>query len=182
MRNLSVEMDRKIEAEKDARRQRTAEEILDALKASGMSRKEFALKMGRQPSEVTKRLSGRHNFTLDLLAEISVVLSCPISGAKDITVPMQSVDGYGVKDSAHCLQDSNCMIENIDLPQTTISALIDKAGKAGMSLREYVRTLLAEKAAEKSVSAYDFCGIWPHDAPDVEEIRSLRMHNTLKEL
>ena len=84
-------MDRKIEAEKDARRQRTAEEILDALKASGMSRKEFALKMGRQPSEVTKWLSGRHNFTLDLLAEISVVLSCPISGAKDITVPMQSV-------------------------------------------------------------------------------------------
>ena len=130
-------MDRKIEAEKDARRQRTAEEILDALKASGMSRKEFALKMGRQPSEVTKWLSGRHNFTLDLLAEISVVLSCPISGAKDITVPMQSVDGYGVKDSAHCLQDSNCMIENIDLPQTTISALIDKAGKAGVSLREF---------------------------------------------
>lgn len=175
-------MDMNFEAEKEARRQRTAEEILDALKASGMNRKEFALKMGRQPSEVTKWLSGKHNFTSDLLAEISVVLSSPISGARDITVPMQSVDGYGLNDRAHYLHDSNCMIGNIVLPQETVSALIEKAGKAGMSLREYVRTLLAEKAAEKSVSAYDFCGIWNEEAPDVEQIRSLRMHNAVKEL
>lgn len=63
------EMKRTVEAEILARRKRTAEEILDALTASGMSRKEFALKMGRQPSEVTKWLSGKHNFTSDLLAE-----------------------------------------------------------------------------------------------------------------
>ncbi|MGN1220580.1 MAG: multiprotein-bridging factor 1 family protein, partial [Candidatus Cryptobacteroides sp.] len=146
-------MNRKIEAEKDARRQRTAEEILDALKASGMSRKEFALKMGRQPSEVTKWLSGKHNFTSDLLAEISVVLSSPISGARDITIPMHCVDGYELNDSAHSLHDSGYMIDNIDLPTDIVTALIDKAGNAGMSLREYVRALLAEKAAEKSVSA-----------------------------
>ena len=120
-------MDMNFEAEKEARRQRTAEEILDALKASGMNRKEFALKMGRQPREVTKWLSGKHNFTSDLLAEISVVLSCPISGARDITVTMQSVEGYGLNDKAHYLHDSYCVIGNIDLPQETVSALIEKA-------------------------------------------------------
>ncbi|MGM9790914.1 MAG: hypothetical protein ACI3Y4_00755 [Candidatus Cryptobacteroides sp.] len=42
-------MKRTVEAEILARRKRTAEEILDALTASGMSRKEFALKMGANP-------------------------------------------------------------------------------------------------------------------------------------
>lgn len=175
-------MNRTIEAEKAARRQRTAEEILDALKASGMSRKEFAMKMGRQPSEVTKWLSGNHNFTSDLLAEISIALSCPISGAREITLPMQSVDGYKSYDSMECLHDSDCLIGNIDLPADTVSALIEKAGNSGMSLREYIRKLLCAKAEEKTISAYDFCGIWSESGPDVEEIYSMRVQNTVKEL
>ena len=61
-------------AYKKVRRKRTSEEIADALAASGYSKKEFAMKMHRQPSEVTKWLSGSHNFTIELLAEISFVL------------------------------------------------------------------------------------------------------------
>lgn len=172
-------MDKRIELEKSVRRRRIAEEISDALRASGMSRKEFANKMGRHPSEVTKWLSGDHNFTSDLLAEISAVLLCPISGAKERLYPRKDYEG---KDSNNCLRDPMWTIGTIDLPEETLLALIAKANDAGMSLREYVRRLLCAKAAERSVTAYDFKGIWSYDGPDVEEIRSFRGFNSIKEL
>ncbi|MGN1233627.1 MAG: multiprotein-bridging factor 1 family protein [Candidatus Cryptobacteroides sp.] len=175
-------MDTRIDTEKAARRKRTAEEILDAMKASGLSRKEFAMKMGRQPSEVTKWLSGTHNFTSDLLAEISLVLGCPISGAEDKIYARQCVDGYAAPDSDNVVQEPEYTLRNIDLPEETVTVLISKAGNAGLSLREYVRQLLCRKAAEKSVSAHDFCGIWSEECPDIDEIRSFRQHNTIKEL
>ena len=175
-------MKRTVEAEILARRKRTAEEILDALTASGMSRKEFALKMGRQPSEVTKWLSGKHNFTSDLLAEISAVLSCPISGAEDRVQMLSGVKGYGSRPAGSPLREPDCLIGGIELPADTTMALMGKAKDAGVSLREYIRTLLCEKAAEKPVSAFDFNGIWAAEGPDIDEIRSLRTHNTIKEL
>ena len=83
----------KIEKEKMARRRRIAEEMAQAMLEMGFSRKEFAMKMHRQPSEVTRWLSGNHNFTSDLLAEMSVVLSRPISGAEDVIVKGYEVGG-----------------------------------------------------------------------------------------
>ncbi len=45
---------------------------IDALmRERGLSKKQFADAMGRRPSEVTKWLSGQHNFTIATLAKIS---------------------------------------------------------------------------------------------------------------
>ena len=153
-------MDR-FDNEKSARRKRTSEEIEDALRASGLSRKEFAIKMGRQPSEVTKWLSAKHNFTSDLLAEISAVLKTPISGAADKITEGKLVSGYGT---------------------VAIDILNQKAIKSGMSLRGYIKDILCSKAKEKTVSAYDFNGIWPEDAEGCTELYNLRTKNSLKEL
>lgn len=175
-------MKRTVEAEILARRKRTAEEIRDALEASGMSRKEFASKMGRQPSEVTKWLSGNHNFTSDLLAEISAVLSCPISGAEDRVQESAHLAGYATKQNSSRLREATCIIGGIELPSETARVLMNKATDSGMSLREYIKRLLCEKASEKAVSPYDFNGIWANESPDAEEIYALRSQNTIKEL
>lgn len=57
------------------RKMRIASIIDDALKAKGMAKKEFAQKVGRKPSEITKWLSGTHNFTIDTLTDIEQVLN-----------------------------------------------------------------------------------------------------------
>lgn len=46
----------------------------DMIKARGWNKSEFAEKMNKQPSEITKWLSGGHNFTIDTLCEIAVAL------------------------------------------------------------------------------------------------------------
>ena len=46
---------------------------IDALiKKKGLTKKEFADSIGKRPSEVTKWLSGQHNFTIRTLALLSV--------------------------------------------------------------------------------------------------------------
>lgn len=57
------------------RKMRIASLIAEALKAKGMAKKEFAQKVGRKPSEITKWLSGTHNFTIDALTDIEQVLN-----------------------------------------------------------------------------------------------------------
>ncbi len=45
---------------------------IDALiKKRGLTKKEFANSIGKRPSEVTKWLSGQHNFTIRTLAMLS---------------------------------------------------------------------------------------------------------------
>ena len=45
---------------------------IDALiKKRGLTKKEFADSIGKRPSEVTKWLSGQHNFTIRTLAMLS---------------------------------------------------------------------------------------------------------------
>lgn len=44
----------------------------------GLSKKQFADALGRRPSEVTKWLSGQHNFTIATLAMISSFFGEPI--------------------------------------------------------------------------------------------------------
>jgi transcriptional regulator with XRE-family HTH domain len=45
----------------------------------GWGKSEFAEKVNKNPSEITKWLSGTQNFTIDTLAEIAVVLNMPVS-------------------------------------------------------------------------------------------------------
>lgn len=171
-----------IEKEKAARRRRIAEEIAQAMLDAGLSRKEFAMRMHRQPSEVTKWLGGNHNFTSDLLAEMSVVLSKPISGAEDVVVKGYEVDGYDGRSERPLLRDEGSVIYGINLPQSVTDALVVKAKDLGMTLREYVRKILTEKAGEKRITAYEFCGIWDEGYPDSGEIAGFRTKNTFAAL
>lgn len=51
----------------------------DLITERGWSKSEFAEKVNKNPSEITKWLSGTQNFTIDTLAEISVVLDISVS-------------------------------------------------------------------------------------------------------
>lgn len=55
------------EFEKTKRNMLLAARIDEALKAKGWSKKQLADTMHKNPSEVTKWLSGTHNFTLETL-------------------------------------------------------------------------------------------------------------------
>ena len=57
---------------------RIADRIDDALKANGMTQKEFAVRLGTSAAAVSRWLSGGHNFTLSTLAKISVELGVPL--------------------------------------------------------------------------------------------------------
>jgi transcriptional regulator with XRE-family HTH domain len=50
----------------------------DLLIARGWGKSEFAKKVDKNPSEISKWLSGTHNFTIDTLAEIAVVLNMSV--------------------------------------------------------------------------------------------------------
>ncbi len=44
----------------------------------GLSKKQFAEALGRRPSEITKWLSGEHNFTIATIATLSSFFDKPI--------------------------------------------------------------------------------------------------------
>jgi transcriptional regulator with XRE-family HTH domain len=48
------------------------------MKERGLSKKQFADALGRKPSEVTKWLSGEHNFTLKTIASLSAFFGKPV--------------------------------------------------------------------------------------------------------
>mgnify|MGYP001074359769 FL=1 len=49
-----------------------SDRIYDLMQERGLSKKQFADALGRRPSEITKWLSGQHNFTISTLAMLSV--------------------------------------------------------------------------------------------------------------
>ena len=51
-----------------------ATKVARILKEKGMGKSEFAEKMGKSPSEVSKWLSGTHNFTVKTIAKIEYTL------------------------------------------------------------------------------------------------------------
>lgn len=55
-----------------------AARIDQLIKERGLTRKQFAESIGRRPSEITKWLSGQHNFTVATLARLSTFFSKPI--------------------------------------------------------------------------------------------------------
>ncbi|WP_294591471.1 helix-turn-helix transcriptional regulator [uncultured Rikenella sp.] len=55
-------------------RMRLAGFIADLIKQKGWTNGEFARKMGKQPSVISKWLSGTHNFTTETLWEIEEVI------------------------------------------------------------------------------------------------------------
>ena len=55
-----------------------AERISDVLKKKGLTQKDFAEKLHKRESEVSKWLTGRHNFTLQTIAKIETALGCKL--------------------------------------------------------------------------------------------------------
>ena len=55
-----------------------ADRIADVLKQKGMTQRDLAKKLGKRESEVSKWLTGRHNFTTNTIARISFALDAPI--------------------------------------------------------------------------------------------------------
>jgi transcriptional regulator with XRE-family HTH domain len=73
IKKLMAERD-PIQTAKTRNRMLLAAKIADALKAKGLKKKDLAEALSKQPSEITKWLSGTHNFTLDTLTEIGFKL------------------------------------------------------------------------------------------------------------
>jgi transcriptional regulator with XRE-family HTH domain len=57
------------------RRMGLAVKISDTLRARGLTNQEFAFMMGKKPSEVSRWLSGTHNFTTETLWQMERVLN-----------------------------------------------------------------------------------------------------------
>lgn len=162
---------------KESRRRRIAEEIADELNAQHLSRKEFAQMMHRSPSEVTKWLGGNHNFTSDLLAEISEVLDAEISGC-ELHAPA-AVCGYGTASLKEPALDFGI---SIVLPPDLSRALQLKAKSEGMSARQYATNVLAAALNRKKMSAQDFYGALEDGFPDASELATMRTSNKSIEL
>ena len=54
-----------------------ASEIEFLMRERGLTKKQFADALGKKPSEVTKWLSGQHNFTIRTLAMLSTFFGRP---------------------------------------------------------------------------------------------------------
>jgi len=52
--------------------------IYDLMTEKGLSKAEFARAIGKRPCEITKWLSGQHNFTLKTLALLSSFFGVPL--------------------------------------------------------------------------------------------------------
>lgn len=55
-----------------------AERIAEILKQKGMTQRDLAKRLGKRESEISKWLTGRHNFTTSTLAKISYTLDSQI--------------------------------------------------------------------------------------------------------
>ncbi len=55
-----------------------AERISEILRARGLTQKEFAGQLNKRESEISKWLTGRHNFTMQTIAKIETALGCKL--------------------------------------------------------------------------------------------------------
>ena len=55
-----------------------AERISEILKEKGLTQKDFARMLNKRDSEISKWLTGRHNFTTQTIAKIQTALGCNI--------------------------------------------------------------------------------------------------------
>lgn len=53
-----------------------AERISEVLKTKGLTQKEFARRLHKRESEISKWMTGRHNFTMQTIAKIETALGC----------------------------------------------------------------------------------------------------------
>lgn len=88
----------------------------EAIKAKGWRKNEFAKAIGKKPSEISKWLSGTHNFTTDTLFEIERVLNINLiilESKPEITIKTYFVS---VSASTSFVQPENWVPTMIDKP------------------------------------------------------------------
>ena len=90
--NLLAEITPEQQARTD-RKMRIACIIDDAMKAKGFGKKQFADKVGRKPSEITKWLSGTHNFTIETLSDIERILNVRILNLSNRNKSKSNISG-----------------------------------------------------------------------------------------
>ena len=78
LKNLFEEM-KEIEKVQFETKFNLANALESLLKNKGISKSEFAAKMGKSPSEISKWMSGKHNFTIDTLMEIAHALKVDLT-------------------------------------------------------------------------------------------------------
>ena len=132
--------------DRDISRQKiAAEQIEAAMKERGLGKKQFAELMHKNPSEVTKWLSGKHNFTIALLEEISKALGVRITGVEDVN---ELVCGYTENSEQPQLEDSGATYSlNLCLSRK----IRQRSSALGISAKRYLE-LLVDEDISKSTS------------------------------
>ncbi|MGN1210841.1 MAG: multiprotein-bridging factor 1 family protein [Candidatus Cryptobacteroides sp.] len=113
-----------------------AEQIDAAIKKRGLTRKQFAELMNRNPSEVTKWLSGKHNFTIALLQEISNTLEVQVTGVEDVR---ELVAGYGNDNEGQTMSDSAVAYGSDTILSNKICM---RSAELGISVKAYLERLV----------------------------------------
>lgn len=67
-----------LEMEQTKNKMLVSNRIENLIREKGWNKSQFAAKIGKNPSEVTKWLSGTQNFTIDILTEIALELGVDI--------------------------------------------------------------------------------------------------------
>ena len=57
---------------------RIAERISEILKMKNLPQKDFANQLHKRESEISKWMTGRHNFTMQTIAKIEIALGCKL--------------------------------------------------------------------------------------------------------
>ncbi|MGN1246923.1 MAG: multiprotein-bridging factor 1 family protein [Muribaculaceae bacterium] len=55
-----------------------AERISEVLKLQNLTQKDFAAKLRKRESEISKWMTGRHNFTMQTISKIETALGCKL--------------------------------------------------------------------------------------------------------
>jgi len=92
-----------------------AAQIADGIKSKGWKKSEFANAIKKRPSEITKWLSGTHNFTIDTLIDIENILSIelisidkkPLINTKTYVLQVTSLAGLAYSGFGSSFQSDN---------------------------------------------------------------------------
>ena len=55
-----------------------AERIIEILKKNNLTQKDLARRLHKRESEISKWLTGRHNFTMQTIAKVETALGCKL--------------------------------------------------------------------------------------------------------
>ena len=131
--------------EDTSRQKIAAEQIEAAMKERGLGKKQFAVLMHKNPSEVTKWLSGHHNFTIALLEDISRALGVRITGVEDVS---GLVYGYTTDTDELHLEDS---VAAYSLDRSLTRKIRRRSAELGISAKRYLE-LVVDEEISKSIA------------------------------